>query len=64
MSTYQKTPNASKTNLKVVKTETNSKGEEITLVRPYAVSAKSTDEIIGDLVNNFNYKTMPVKASE
>lgn len=64
MSNYEKTLSTSKTNLKVVKTETNSNGEEITLVRPYSTSAKSTDEIIGDLVNNFNYKTMPVKASE
>ncbi len=64
MSSYQNTPNTSKTNLKVVKTETNSNGEKITLVRPYAVSVKSTEEIIGDLVNNFNYKTTSVKASE
>lgn len=54
----------SQTNLKVVKTETKSNGESIQLVRPYAVSAKSTAEIVGDLVSNFSYRTMPVKASE
>ena len=60
----RQTPNASQTNLKVVKTETKPNGESIQLVRPYAKSTKSTDEIVGDLVNNFSYRTMPVKAAK
>ena len=54
----------SQSNLKVVSTETKANGESIQLVRPYTVSAKSTAEIVGDLVSNFSYRTMPVKASE
>ncbi len=60
----RQTPNASQTNLKIVKTEIKPSGESVQLVRPYAVSTKSTAEIVGDLVNNFSYRTMPVKASE
>lgn len=58
------THNASQTNLRVVKTETKPNGESIQLVRPFTNSAKSTAQIVGDLVNNFSYKTMSVKAAE
>jgi hypothetical protein len=52
------------TSVKVVKTETNEFGESIQLVRPYSLNAKTTEEIVGDLVNKFQYKTKLVNATE
>lgn len=51
-------------NVKVVRTETNEYGESIQTVRPYSLSTKTTEEIVGNLVNKFQYKTKSVNASE
>lgn len=51
-------------NLKVVSTEMKANGEAVQLVRPINSTAKSADQIVGDLVNRFNYKTNDVKASD
>lgn len=56
--------NESSTNLKVVKTELKASGEAVQLVRPIAATSKSAEEIIGELVSQFDYKSKHVKASE
>jgi hypothetical protein len=56
--------NESSTNLKVIKTELKASGEAVQLVRPLATTSKSAEEIIGELVNQFDYKSKHVKASE
>ena len=56
--------NSSNLNLKIVSTEMKPTGEAVQLVRPLASTSKSTDQIVGDLVNRFSYKTNEVKASE
>jgi hypothetical protein len=60
----ERTPNGSNLNLKIISTEVKSTGEAVQLVRPLAATTKSTDEIVGELVNRFSYKTNEVKASE
>lgn len=56
--------NGSNLNLKIVSTEMKPTGEAVQLVRPLVATTKSTDQIVGDLVNRFSYKTNDVKASE
>lgn len=56
--------NDSASNLKIVKTDIKPSGEAVQLVRPLAAANKSTDQIVGELVNRFDYKTKDVKASE
>lgn len=44
-------------NLKIIKTDVAPTGEAIQLVRPIATDpGKSTDEIVAELVNRFDYK--------
>lgn len=56
--------NDSASNLKIVKTDIKPSGEAVQLVRPLVAANKSTDQIVGELVNRFDYKTKDVKASE
>ena len=43
----------------------NSNGDSnVQFVRPLADDAKSTEDIVGELVNRYDYKTKPVKATE
>ncbi len=51
-------------NLKIVKTEIKPTGEAIQVVRPIVSSAKTTDQIVDELVNRFDYRNGEVKASE
>lgn len=57
-------PNSLNANLKIVKTEIKPTGEAIQVVRPIVSSAKTTDQIVGELVNRFDYRSGEVKASE
>lgn len=59
-----RTPNGSNANLKIVKTELRQNGEAVQLVRPMATTTKSSDQIVGELVNRFDYKNGEVKANE
>jgi hypothetical protein len=56
--------NASNTNLKIIKTEVRPSGESVQLVRPLAHGNKTSDEIVDELVHQFNYKTKDVKSTE
>ena len=56
--------NGSNLNLKIVSSDLKSTGEGVQLIRPLTSTTKSTDQIVGDLVNRFNYKTNEVKATE
>ena len=56
--------NGSSLNLKSVNTEIQPTGEGVHLIRPLTSTTKSADQIVGDLVNRFSYKTNEVKASE
>ena len=44
-------------NVQVVKTDYRPSGETVQLVRPISSTTRSTDEIVGELVNKFDYKT-------
>ncbi|CAF0784835.1 unnamed protein product [Brachionus calyciflorus] len=57
-------PSSSASNLKIIKTDFKPSGEAVQLVRPIVSNNKSTDQIVGELVNRFDYKTRDVKASE
>lgn len=58
------TPTSSATNLKIISTEHKPSGESVQLVRPLGSTSKSSAEIVGELVNRFDYKTRDVKANE
>ena len=64
MSNESVTLSSSNTNLKIVKTEMTPNGEAVQLVRPLPSTGKTTDQIIGELVTRFDYKTNDVKATE
>lgn len=57
-------PNSLNGNLKIVKTEIKPTGEAVQLVRPLVSSAKTTEQIVGELVNRFDYRNGEVKATE
>jgi hypothetical protein len=54
--------NESNLSLKIVKTELKPNGETVQLIRPLTTTAKSTDEIVGELVNRYDYKINDVRA--
>jgi hypothetical protein len=56
--------NGSNVSLKIVKTEHKPNGETVQLIRPLTTTAKSTDEIVGELVNRYDYKINDVRASK
>jgi hypothetical protein len=56
--------NGSNVSLKIVSTEYKPNGETVQLVRPLTTAAKSTDEIVGELVNRYDYKINDVRTSK
>jgi hypothetical protein len=51
--------------LRIVKTDVAPTGEAIQLVRPMAQQGKTTEDIVGELVNKYDYKKRDlVNASE
>jgi hypothetical protein len=58
------TINDSNLNLNIVSNDLGPISDEVQFIRPLASTTKSTDQIVGDLVNRFSYKTNEVKATE
>jgi hypothetical protein len=53
--------NSSNVSLKIIKTEIASNGESVQIVRPVVTTTKSSDQIVDELVQKFDYKTNEVK---
>jgi hypothetical protein len=56
-----RTFNGSNVSLKIVKTEIKPTGESVQIVRPVVSTTKSSDQIIDELVQRFDYKTNDVQ---
>ena len=56
-----RTFNGSNVSLKIVKTEIKPSGESVQIVRPVVTTTKSSDQIVDELVNRFDYKTNEVQ---
>jgi hypothetical protein len=56
-----RTFNSSNVSLKIVKTEIKPTGESVQIVRPVVTTTKSSDQIIDELVQRFDYKTNDVQ---
>ncbi len=56
-----RTFSGSNVSLKIVKTEIKPSGESVQIVRPVVTTTKSSDQIVDELVNRFDYKTNEVQ---
>lgn len=56
-----RTFNSSNVSLKIVKTEIKPTGESVQIVRPVVTTTKSSEQIVDELVQRFDYKTNDVQ---